>query len=106
MLIHERSLGVPRTVSVMCDNALLSAFALGRQPVDREIVLEVSRDFDLHGRDGALFSTSQHFGDEETAGERGPDALALSDMHDETEPEPVEQADPSRKFKLFGSAPR
>ena len=43
MLIHERSRGIPRTISVMCDNALLSGFALGRQPVDREIVLEVSR---------------------------------------------------------------
>jgi len=31
----------------MCDNALLSGMALGRQPVDREIVNEVCRDFDL-----------------------------------------------------------
>ncbi len=48
ILIHERSKGIPRTISVMCDNALLSGLALGKQPVDREIVLEVSRDFDLH----------------------------------------------------------
>ena len=31
----------------MCDNALLSGFALGRNPVDRKIVLEVCQDFDL-----------------------------------------------------------
>jgi general secretion pathway protein A len=48
MLIHERSGGIARTVSVMCDNALLTGFGLGRQPVDYEMVLEVARDFDLH----------------------------------------------------------
>ena len=47
MLIHERARGIPRTISVMCDNALLTAFGLGRQPVNSEIVLEVARDFDL-----------------------------------------------------------
>jgi general secretion pathway protein A len=45
--IHESSGGIARTISVMCDNALISGFALGRQPVDREIVLDVCRDFDL-----------------------------------------------------------
>src|SRR6266446_5901815 len=47
MTIHEYSGGIPRTINVMCDNALLSGFALGRQPVDREIVMDVVRDFDL-----------------------------------------------------------
>ena len=46
-LIHEHSRGIPRTISVMCDNALVSGFALNRQPVDREVVLEVARDFQL-----------------------------------------------------------
>jgi hypothetical protein len=31
----------------MCDNALVTGLALNRQPVDREMVLEVSRDFVL-----------------------------------------------------------
>jgi len=48
MLIHERSGGIPRTVSVMCDNALLTGFGMGRQPVNYEIVLEVANDLDLH----------------------------------------------------------
>jgi general secretion pathway protein A len=47
MRIHERSGGIPRTISVICDNALLSGFALGRQPVDSALILEVARDFDL-----------------------------------------------------------
>src|SRR5262249_25506403 len=45
--IHDHSGGIPRTISVICDNALVAAFALDRKPVSRDIVLEVSRDFDL-----------------------------------------------------------
>jgi hypothetical protein len=46
-LIHERSGGIPRTINVICDNALLTGMALRRQPADRAIVLEVCKDFDL-----------------------------------------------------------
>jgi general secretion pathway protein A len=46
-LIHEHSGGIPRTISVICDNALVSAMALDRQLVDRAIVSEVCRDFAL-----------------------------------------------------------
>jgi general secretion pathway protein A len=46
-LIHEQSKGIPRTISAVCDNALLTGFALGRRPIDREIINNVSRDFDL-----------------------------------------------------------
>ena len=47
MLIHEHSRGIPRTINVICDNALMNGFALARRRVDREIVAEVVRDFDL-----------------------------------------------------------
>jgi hypothetical protein len=46
-LIHEHAGGIPRTISVICDNALLNAFATGRQLVDGALVREVCRDFDL-----------------------------------------------------------
>jgi len=46
-LIHEYSHGVPRTISVMCDNALMSGFALDQRRIDGHIVREVCRDFDL-----------------------------------------------------------
>jgi hypothetical protein len=46
-LIHERSRGIPRTISVICENALLSAFAADVKPIGRAIVLEVCRDFRL-----------------------------------------------------------
>jgi general secretion pathway protein A len=47
LLIHQRSRGIPRTINVLCDNALLTACGLGRRPVDSAVVLEVSRDLDL-----------------------------------------------------------
>jgi general secretion pathway protein A len=58
-LIHECSRGIPRTINVMCDNALLSGFALNRNPIDRKIVLEVCHDFDLrHSNDGRSTTVS------------------------------------------------
>jgi|SRR5688572_27133268 len=61
VLIHERSRGVPRTISVICDNALLSGFAIGTHPVTRDIVAEVCRDFDLGELDARhrLFSATE-----------------------------------------------
>jgi general secretion pathway protein A len=47
-LIHERSQGIPRTISVIADNALLGGFAAGQRPVGSQLVREVCRDFDLH----------------------------------------------------------
>jgi general secretion pathway protein A len=47
MMIHERSAGVPRTASVIADNALLTAFALGQKPINSMVIAEVCRDLDL-----------------------------------------------------------
>jgi general secretion pathway protein A len=45
--IDRYSRGIPRTISVICDNALLSGLATDRRPVDRELIDEVCADFDL-----------------------------------------------------------
>ena len=47
LTIHEQSLGIPRTISVLCDNALVNGFASDVKPVGRQIVEEVCRDFHL-----------------------------------------------------------
>jgi type II secretory pathway predicted ATPase ExeA len=47
--VHDHSGGIPRTISVICDNALLSGFAADQRPVGRDLVLEVCADFDLGG---------------------------------------------------------
>jgi hypothetical protein len=45
--VHQASGGIPRTISVICDNALLTAFALQRPRVDKEVVEEVCHDLHL-----------------------------------------------------------
>jgi general secretion pathway protein A len=45
--IYEASAGVPRTINVVCDNVLIGGFAADVKPVNRALVQEVMRDFDL-----------------------------------------------------------
>jgi general secretion pathway protein A len=47
--IFEHSRGIPRLISVLCDNSMISGFAADRRPINREIVADVCRDFDLNG---------------------------------------------------------
>jgi general secretion pathway protein A len=49
-MIHDRSRGIPRLISVIADNALVTGFALDYRPVDRDVILEVCRDFDFGDR--------------------------------------------------------
>jgi general secretion pathway protein A len=50
-VIFKASGGIPRPISVICDNALVSGFALDRRPIDSAIVRDVCRDFDLSSAD-------------------------------------------------------
>jgi general secretion pathway protein A len=45
--IHEVSGGIPRVISVLCDNALVNGFAAGQRPVGSKLVREVCADFDI-----------------------------------------------------------
>jgi general secretion pathway protein A len=46
-LIHRRTKGVPRVINLVCDNALLGAFATGSHVVTADIVNEVCTDLRL-----------------------------------------------------------
>jgi general secretion pathway protein A len=48
-VVHQRSGGVPRTVSVICDNALVSGFAANLSTIGAKVIHEVCDDFDLAG---------------------------------------------------------
>lgn len=55
LTIHKHSGGLPRLISVICDNVLVAGFATDMRPVGSDLVLEVCRDFDCGappGRDG------------------------------------------------------
>jgi general secretion pathway protein A len=47
--IFEASRGIPRTIGVICENALLAGFAAQKKPVDGALVAEVCKDLDLPG---------------------------------------------------------
>ena len=47
LAIHQCSRGVPRTINVICDNALIGAYASQVRPIVRSIVDDVCHDFDF-----------------------------------------------------------
>lgn len=53
MFIYRASKGIPRTINVLCDNALVGGFAAQVKPIPLEIVEEVCRDFDMGETDAA-----------------------------------------------------
>jgi general secretion pathway protein A len=75
--IHQAAAGIPRTVNVVCDNALISGFAAQAKPITVAFVEEVCRDFDLqHGqsRDSApapALPTGTRPGESQAADSRG-----------------------------------
>jgi general secretion pathway protein A len=103
MVIHEHSRGIPRTISVICDNALVSGMALNRRPVDSEIVMEVVRDF--HFAQGTSDSSSPMappFGSGQAA---DPMSIAPDPASEEApSTSTVNQIERARRFTLFGSA--
>jgi general secretion pathway protein A len=46
-VIHQCSRGIPRTINVICDNALLSGFAAAQRPVNQQLIRDVCRDYDF-----------------------------------------------------------
>jgi general secretion pathway protein A len=82
--IHECSQGLPRTINVVCDNALIGGFAAQVHPVPRSIVLEVMRDFDLRSTGAAPESPLLDTIDETD----GTEAAPASEMIAPPEPAP------------------
>jgi general secretion pathway protein A len=65
LLVHEHSRGIPRVINVICDNALLAAFASGQRPIPSEVIADVCRDFDLDAalEDGSAAESVARGGD-------------------------------------------
>jgi general secretion pathway protein A len=45
--IHKAAAGIPRTINVLCDNAMIGGFAAQVKPIRLDTIEEVCRDFDL-----------------------------------------------------------
>jgi general secretion pathway protein A len=48
--IYRRSKGTPRLINILCDNALLSGYALEKNPVNQELIREAASDLKLEGK--------------------------------------------------------
>jgi len=105
-LIHERSRGIPRTISVIADNALLGGFAGGQRPVTSHVVRDVCRDFDIRAahENGASRPVNGH------PVEAGPKLLDV--IHKDREDVPAAPATSElfaglvakrKRFSFFGS---
>jgi len=57
--IHEASGGIARTISVICDNALVTGMALERHLIDRATVVEVCRELQLGPEKHRAMATPQ-----------------------------------------------
>jgi general secretion pathway protein A len=89
IVIHECSRGIPRSINVICDNALLSAMALTRKKLDRTLVLEVCRDLRLKGTPADVLTVPPV-----TKFERAPVVQMAAD--EALEEEPIAPRRPSR----------
>jgi general secretion pathway protein A len=106
-LIHESAQGIPRVISVICDNALLSGFALGRRPVGSDLVAEVIRDFDIKQRE---LTTDGNAGSKllfvpaapAAPATAGPPAPAAEPVESGGTGGMFQTLTPKRRFSLFG----
>jgi general secretion pathway protein A len=85
-LLHTTAAGIPRTINVLADNALLAAFARQQSPVTSQIVTEIVRDFRIESmkqpsastvEDGMLLGTDPPRANSGN-GHSAPDAVLTS----------------------------
>jgi general secretion pathway protein A len=97
--IHDYSGGILRTINVICDNALLTGMALGRQPVDQAIVREVCNDLRLRpAKVGVSLAAKTNGNGANKNGGSGAGSVAPPADEVIARPEP-----PSRFLRLFAS---
>jgi len=58
LMIRVKSRGIPRSISVLCDNALLAAYAAGKKPVGPDLVEEAALGLRMGGAAAAVQSRS------------------------------------------------
>ncbi len=104
--IHAASHGLPRAISVLCDNALVTGFAAQQKPVGSAIVRDVCKDFDLESiradqpADSSQAATAEAGDAPEAA--PAPEPASTPASGNEPQPELFGQYQQRRKFSLFG----
>jgi general secretion pathway protein A len=57
--IFHYSKGIPRIMNLLCEHALIAAYADQQKPVRREVIEEVAREFELHEESPAVAAPAQ-----------------------------------------------
>jgi general secretion pathway protein A len=99
--IYEASRGIPRTIGVICENALLAGYAAQRRPIDRGIVDDVCRDFDIPVNGNGQPSASPALASDASSGTAAPEDAAESGPSAPPQPEPGQ-----RTWRVRFSSPR
>jgi general secretion pathway protein A len=112
-LVHERSRGIPRSINVICENALISGFAEHEQPVTRRLVLEVCEEFELYEQlqtaaiensTNVLHRRESDEGPNEVRGaELAPSSVGVEEPAAKDIP-PAAAAQSGRRWRLFSKA--
>jgi general secretion pathway protein A len=115
--IYQASQGLPRAISVLCDNALLTAFAAGRKPVSAQIIADVCKDFDCHAVPGTFETSASAETHPATEADGSSEAVSPNRVPGQpVVPEQMEHAEGERelfggiqrprRFSLFGATGR
>ena len=83
-IIHEQARGIPRTINVICDNALIAGFASDEKVISAGTIDEVCTDLDLEPADRRV-----EFKRTTAASPAWPSGLELSGRESDNEPTPV-----------------
>jgi type II secretory pathway predicted ATPase ExeA len=94
--IHTAAAGIPRTINVLCDNALISGFAAQVKPISSEIAESVCADFDMGEADTAMVAWT-----DQAAAAPAPPRQAQADSSQAPQPERVMFSSVAPKRKRF-----
>jgi type II secretory pathway predicted ATPase ExeA len=100
--IHEHSKGIPRTISVICDNALVNGLAADTKPVGLDLVVDVCGDFHLEPGKRPTQSLKAQQSDRETQiGERARSSGSEDVAEVSMQPITATEGGSLRRFRFF-----
>lgn len=59
LAVHKHARGIPRTISVLCDNALMTGYAAEQKPITAKLIEAVGEDFDYQPPAPVVRASSQ-----------------------------------------------
>ena len=74
--VHALASGIPRVVNLLCEHALIAAFASGEKPISASLVEGVAREFDL-GKVGSMAAPQKTQASEGAHNEESLENLAI-----------------------------